>query len=105
MSIDWPKIWSSTKKAAMTDTELAAELGTTRQNVSAARKRHRVPASPAGHGGARKEHGATITLRPSPDQRRRWLRAAKKAGLSLREWAEGKLDEVAPHAPGERNSQ
>lgn len=92
MSIDWPKIWSSPKNAALTDTELAAKLGTTRQNVSAARKRHSVPASPAGHGGARKEHGATITLRPAPAQRGRWLREAKKAGLSLREWAEQKLD-------------
>ncbi len=52
-NINWPEIWKVPSNVKKSDTELAKELGTTRQNVSAARKRYNQAPSPSGHGGCR----------------------------------------------------
>lgn len=48
-----------------TDTQLAALHGGTRQKWSAYRKYHRLPKSPAGHGG-RRSASVTVSLEKAP---------------------------------------
>jgi hypothetical protein len=82
--INWTKVnW------ILSDTALAAVLGTSRQNVSAARKRRGAPASPERRGGDRKSiHGVadSLTIRGVSRSRRGWSLAAKAAGMTLNDW-------------------
>lgn len=74
---------------SLSDTALAAVLGTSRQNVSAARKRTGAPASPERQGGDRKSiHGAadSLTIRGVARARRSWSLAATAAGMTLNDW-------------------
>ena len=88
--IDW-----KTADWSLSDTALAAVLGTSRQNVSAARKRTGAPPSPERQGGDRKSLGGkadSLTIRGVSRARRKWALAARAEGMTLNEWIVASLN-------------
>lgn len=94
--IDWKKIPKADQR--LSDTALAEKLETTRQNVSAARKRLGWPPSPETRGGDRKSHkgkAETLTIKEASAHRAAWASAASKKKMTLNAWILATLNKAA----------